>query len=322
VPLAVTSLFFADGGRQVFNGTDALRALVASGLVVALVPRSQPTLRIGAAIGLIMVAAAFVLPTPVGGNATRLSLLFAVPIVAAFAPLSRRLVAVAIVTVTVVQTPVTLGTLAGAGRPVTHAGYYQPLLDQLAARGPLSGRIEVPELTGHWDAAYLARAAPLARGWLRQADTRLNDDVFYRDPPNAASYRTFLDRNAVQYVAVPDARRTFYGRRETALIAAGLSYLRPLWHGRHWTLYVVADAVPVVAQPARLLSYGAAVISLWAPAGADIAVRMRWFSRLRVSGPDGRGCLQRGGNQVVVVRTTVAGVYRISSTVAGRGSTC
>jgi hypothetical protein len=42
---------------------------------------------------------------------------------------------------------------------------------------PLTGRVEVPEMAGHWDAVYLARGLPLARGWLRQTDVRLNDEV-------------------------------------------------------------------------------------------------------------------------------------------------
>ena len=61
--------------------------------------------------------------------------------------------------------------ITGAGKPVTRAAYFQPLADELRRLGPLSGRVEVPELTGHWDAAYLARSVPMARGWLRQTDT-------------------------------------------------------------------------------------------------------------------------------------------------------
>ncbi|MEP6851349.1 MAG: hypothetical protein ABJA87_01585 [bacterium] len=321
LPLAITSVLFADGGRQVFNRTDALRAVLASALVVVLVPRTRPTLRVGAGVGLLMVAAAFVLPTPVGGNATRLSLLFALPVVGAFATLSRGLVVVAVAAVAVVQTPVTIGTLTGAGRPVTTASYYRPLLAELAGRGSVMGRVEVPELTGHWDAAYLARRVPLARGWLRQTDTELNDDVFYRRLPTAQSYRDFLDRNAVQFVAVADARPTYYGRRERTLIATGLPYLQPVWRGEHWTLYAVTAPTPVVAAPARLVSYGAASITLSAPAATDVTVRLRWFGWLTVSGPNG-ACLRRSNGQTVTLHTTTAGQYRIGSALTGSGPAC
>ena len=68
---------------------------------------------------------------------------------------------------------------------------------------------------------------PLARGWLRQLDTKLNDDVFYKNKPTATTYQQFLTDNAVEYVAVPDARLTYYGKREATLIDGGLELPRP-----------------------------------------------------------------------------------------------
>ena len=43
-------------------------------------PTRHQAVRLGALLGLVMVAAAYLLPTPVGGNAIRLTLLFAVPV--------------------------------------------------------------------------------------------------------------------------------------------------------------------------------------------------------------------------------------------------
>ena len=83
-------------------------------------------------------------------------------------------------------------------------------------------------MAGHWDSVYLARGVPLARGWLRQTDVRLNDAVFYRRRPTPTTYRTFLLDNAVQYVALPDAELTQYGRDERALIDTNLPYLADL----------------------------------------------------------------------------------------------
>ena len=91
-----------------------------------------------------MVAAAYFLPTPVGGNAIRLTLLFAVPVVAAFVDWRWWAAALAVVAAAVVQTPVTLGTLTGAGSPDTRASYYAPLLAEIRSQGQLTGRVEVP----------------------------------------------------------------------------------------------------------------------------------------------------------------------------------
>ena len=43
---------------------------------------------------------------------------------------------------------------------------------------------------------------------------------------------------------MPDARLTYYGKREATLISGGLGYLDPIWKNDHWTLYRVADADP------------------------------------------------------------------------------
>ncbi|MCW2525570.1 MAG: hypothetical protein JWM76_430 [Pseudonocardiales bacterium] len=316
IPVALIAGLFSDGGTQVFNGHDAIRAFLASALLIAFVAARYRVLAIGGAVGLVMVALAFLLPTPIGSNSTRLSLLFAVPLVAAFASFEWWLAAIAVVIAVVVQTPVTLGTLTGAGKPVTGAAYFQPLADELKRRGPLSGRVEIPELTGHWDAAYLARSVPLARGWLRQTDTKLNDNVFYKHLPTPASYRQFLDRNAVEFVAVADARPTYYGRRETTLISTGMPYLHKVWSDKHWSLYSVTDPTPVVSAPAELVSYSADNVVVRAPANAEIPLKLRWFRWLSVD----QGCLHNSDDQIVL-RTTGAGNYTISSTLRG-GSQC
>ena len=111
------------------------------------------------------------------------------------------------------QPPVTSEIYRLAGVPATHDSYYQPLVNAIDEHSRLTGRVEVPEINGHWDAALLAKNVPEARGWLRQLDTKLNNDVFFKHPPTAASYRAWLTKNAVQYVAVPDAKLTPGGRR-------------------------------------------------------------------------------------------------------------
>ena len=320
VPLAIIAGLFADGGRQVFAGNDAIRALLASALVVAFVPWRHGSIRIGGLIALVMVAVAFLAPTPVGSNSARLSLLFAVPLVAAFVTFDWWLALAAVALTVVVQTPVTFGTLTGAGRPVTRAAYFRPLAEEFTRLGPLTGRVEVPELTGHWDAAYLARDVPLARGWLRQTDTKLNDDVFYSHLPSATTYRAFLDRNAVQYVAVADARPTYFGRRELTLLKPGLPYLHEVWANEHWTLYAVTDPTPVVGAPATLDSYGADQIVLDAPAHTDVVLHLRWFDWLTVDGAG--GCLRPGSDQQVVLHTGAAGRYRITSGLTSSSRRC
>jgi hypothetical protein len=310
IPVVVISGVFADGGRQLYDPVDALRAALATALAAVLIPRRYQALRIGAGLGVVMVVAAYALPTPVGGNASRLSLLFAVPVVAAFVPWRWWLASLAVLAVVIVQTPVTFGTLTSAGGADTEASYYAPLLNEISAQGQLTGRVEVPELNGHWEAYFVARAVPLARGWLRQVDTELNDDVFYKHKPTTASYQGFLSDNAVEYVAVPDARLTYYGKREAKLINGGLSYLKPIWKSSQWTLYQVQHAVPIVEAPGKLVNEGADSITFTAPPNTAVRINVRNFRWLSASSGS---CLKRDGSTVLFETGPAQTSYVLSS---------
>jgi hypothetical protein len=202
------------------------------------------------------------------------------------------------------------------GVPATHDSYYEPLLTAISHQGPLTGRVEVPETSGHWDAALLARHVPIARGWLRQVDTSLNDDVFFAHPPTAATYRDWLARNAVQYVAVPDTQLTKGGQREQALVDSGLPYLRLAWQGAHWQLYAVQHPEPIVGAPGQLVSMDAARIVVTAPPGSTVLLRVRWFTWTTLT-PRSNGCIAPDHGQVMLRTTPGAGAarYVISSSV-------
>jgi len=50
------------------------------------------------------------------------------------------------------------------------------------------------------------------------------------------------------WVAVADAQRDYLSEDEVALIDSGLDYLDPVWTSDDWTLYRVADPVPIGAD--------------------------------------------------------------------------
>lgn len=282
VPAATLSLVFADPGHALFSANDALRAIAISVVVVAVVPIVE--IRIGATVGAVLVLVLFLVSTPIGVSSARLTLLFAIPVVTAYGALKGRWVALVVAIAVLAQPPITLGTLRYAGSDATQAGYYSPLLDRIAAAGPLTGRVEVPELIGHWEAYYVARRIPIARGWLRQTDIGRNHDVFYDQRPNAQSYRAFLQRTAAQYVAIADAPATYYARREIQLIDAGLPYLREVWRSAHWRLYTVDGATAIVSPPGLLVAEDAAHITLEAPPGSVVELRLRWWRWLTLDG--------------------------------------
>ncbi len=313
ISVAVTAVVFGDGGRQPFSFLDCLKSVIVLGIVLATVPRRCHPIRLGAGLGILLVLAAFVLPTPVGSNSTRLSLLFALPIAASFVHWRNRpLTIAALVAVLALQLPVGPGTIASTGRASGYSGYYNPVIAAINARGRLTGRVEVPEMAGHWDSVYLARGVSLARGWLRQTDVRLNDAVFYKRKPTEGSYRQFLTDNAVQYVAVPDAQLTAFGRNENDLIAQHLPYLLPVWRDEHWTLFEVLDFAPLVSSPSAVISQNPDAIVVTAASDRAVRVRLRWYPWLGMESTDKGSCIGQDG-LYVTLKTVKGGNYTFNS---------
>jgi hypothetical protein len=275
--------------------TDTVHAVVTGLVVAVLVP--VRAVRIGALLSSAGVLAASLIHTPVGLNATRLAVMFALPVLAAFAVLPRRrsgmpawAVVVLLAVVAWWQPPVVANDVRDIGNPSADPAYFRPLLDRLAAE-TLTGRVEIPPTRSYWEAASMAEI-PLARGWLRQADIDRNP-LFFTTVPGAAgtgveltadSYRAWLDHEAVQFVAVPDAELAWPGREEAALVTGGLPYLTLIWTQRHWRLYAVTAPRPIIAAPATLVRQDAASIVLDAPSAGEIAVRVRHHRWLTVSG--------------------------------------
>ncbi|MFG3298694.1 hypothetical protein [Micromonospora chersina] len=322
-PLAVTGLLFGEGGWMNISRADTLHAVVTSLLVAALV--AYRPVRAGALLSAAGVLAAALLHTPVGLNATRLVVMFALPVLAAAATLPRRLtdhrpvraagepgpavarrrravgaVALAALLAAVCwwQPPVVTADLASADDPTADPAYFAPLRAELDRRG-LTGRVEVPPTRNYWEAAHLGEV-PLARGWLRQADIARNP-LFFTTVPGASgtgvpltagTYRAWLAENAVQYVAVPDVELSWVGRPEAELVRAGLPYLAEVWSGPHWRLYAVTDPTPLVRAPGELVRQDAATVTFRAPAPGPVPVRVRHDRWLTVNGgatlaPDG-----------------------------------
>ena len=136
---------------------------------------------------------------------------------------------------------------AGRGDPALSVEFYAPLLDQLAARGA-DGPIEVVPSLRRGEAAFVAPVVATARGWSRQVDIRRNP-IFYDGTLNAATYRGWLDDNAISYVAIANGPYEWAATDEAALVRRGLSYLQPVWSDRAWTLYAVTSPRPVAIVP-------------------------------------------------------------------------
>jgi len=300
VPIVALNVAFPVGGVEPFVFSAFIAIPLLAALVLWLVPPEYRALRIGAVLYALGALVAFFVATPLGGNVTRLGALFAGPVLALVLWPRGRWVVLA------VSLPLLYWQLIApvrdvrkaANDPATEAAFFAPLnaeLDRLA-RQEGAFRVEIPPTKNRWEADYVAQEHPIARGWLRQLESD-DLDLFTEGELDADSYRDWLDRHAIAYVAVPDAPRDYLAVDEVALIDSGLPYLRPVWSSDEWRLYEVEDPTPIGAD-----SVGVDSLTIEAPRPGDYELGVnsnRWWGVA-----DGDACVgDRDGRTVVEAST-------------------
>jgi hypothetical protein len=323
-PTVVTLVLFAQGGSEPFVASAFWPALAGALLVAALLPTAERTLRIAALLYAVALLTAFVIQTPLGGNASRLGALAAGPVVLG-ALAGRRgtlaLVALALPLAYWPLYPAVRDVVRASGDPSLRAGYHAPLIDYLRSRpGQGAFRVEIPFTENHWEARHVAGGRDpiaIARGWERQLDRRYGE-LFYDGSLDAASYRAWLDERAVAYVAVPDVALDYAGRDEAALIDAGLPYLREVWRNEHWRVYAVSRPAPLAAGAGA--GAGATLddkdtFTVRARRAGDVIVRVHHTRWWRVTG--GRACVSAAPGEQTRVRIFRPGTVRIQARLTG-----
>ncbi len=313
VPMVAVAMLFRDGGIQPFSLDSAKLVIAMSIGVIFLVPPQYRVVRVGAMLAAVGLFALFLFPSPIGFNAARLTLLFAVPVVAATANLNWSRLALAILLICWWQPPLVLGDLGNAGNVAAHRPFFQPLMDELHRLGPV-GRVEVVPLHDHWESTYIADAVPIARGWERQVDVGRNGLFYGRSPAGTLTgdrYLLWLYDNAVTYVALPvGSRLDNWGQEEAALIDATLPYLDYVWGNDNWQLYRVRSSNPLVSAPGVLVRSDATGVTFDMKRPGTVVIRVRWSRWLTLDGP--QGCLTRA-DKWTVGRIDKPGRYRVSS---------
>ncbi len=302
VPTIAVSLAFGNGGYQTFAGKQALVSLLVCLAVAGLCWR-RPVVRWGGLLAAVLIAAAYLLPTPVGATATRLPELFAAPIVVAVATVPLVALIAAAASIVLLLPPVSITEVQERGDPALSAEFYAPLLNQLAV-SRAAGPIEVVPTKRRGEVAFVAPAVAIARGWSRPADTGRNA-IFYNGTLDADTYRKWLDDNAVSYVAISQAPYDWSAPDEVTLVRGGLPYLSEVWSDRTWTLYAVANPRPVISPPGQVIARDAVSLTVSLPDSGEYVVRVRWSRYLTVS----NGCMRPtddGWSMVVVERPGTA----------------
>ncbi|MFL6101228.1 MAG: hypothetical protein ACJ71T_14880 [Actinomycetales bacterium] len=284
---------FGGGGWFPFPRSSLLSVLIFCVLGLALVRRGFRSFRLALVLygGAALVICTF--HNPVGGNVARLGALVGGPVAAAVLGARNQWRALAVLAVPLAAWQLwPLGTAVdrSIGDPSSRPAYYAGLAGFLRTQDPGAGRVEVPSLRQHWEAYYIPRVFPIARGWERQLDLRDNE-VLYRPDLTPEALHDWLVANGVGLVALPDAPLDYWSRREGQLVAAGQPWLTPVWSDAHWRVWRVADSTGLAGNGARLTrldvdSFAVSVDQL----GASV-VRIHWNPFWEVSA--GLACLRK-----------------------------
>jgi hypothetical protein len=327
IPALFLSVAFPEGGPEPFVASSFWPTLITTGLVLVALPYEERELRIGCALYALATIAAYLIASPMGGNIVRLGGLFGGPLLACLIWRRRPWVLAALALPLLYwqwNAPVR-DWIRAHGDPSIEASYYKPLLSFLDANaGGAPFRIEIPFTANHWESAHVAPHYPLARGWERQLDKKYND-LFYADELDPARYRSWLDDNAVRYVAVPDARMDVSAEDERDLVLSGeLPWLKQVWAGSHWRVFAV-DRPRLLADGARVTRLGADSVDLTAPRAGDVRLRVHFSPYWAVVRGD--ACVGDDGNGWTRIRVRKPGTIRIATSFAigrivSRGPRC
>jgi hypothetical protein len=299
LPVLALAALFPGEGAMPFPALDFGWLVALFGAFALLVPRDERALRIGAGLYVLAVAASFAVANPIGGNISRLGECLGTPLAACVLwPARRRLLVMAVVPLVLLQWMPALATFGSDKRdPSTHAAYFAPLIAFLQSNSSPAGRVEVVPTKLHWEAAYVAPAVPLARGWERQLDTADNAVFYTVGALTPASYRAWLIDNGVRYVA-----------------------LELVWRNAHWRVLAVRGARGIVDGPARLVALDGGAVTLDATRPGNILVRVRYSPRWSLV--QGAGCVASGPDGWTEVEASHSGELQLALQLVGaaRGS--
>ncbi|WP_206322587.1 DMT family transporter [Streptomyces sp. HNM0575] len=297
VVVALCAVLFPFQGLQPIPWWSALFPLAGALPAFLLVPRSWRTVRLGALVYAAGVVLTWLIPSQVGSNVERLSLLFGVVVLLAAAPLvvrgewrSRRGMAMA------------AALVIAAGWQIGKPSYdvfattpddawtreLGPLVQQLKRVDASRGRVEVVPVRSHREASALAPYVNLARGWNRQADTDRNPVFYENGGLTEKSYHRWLRRWAVRYVVLPSSPPDGAGKEEAEIVRRGQPYLKEVWSGVHWRLYRVADPLPMAEPPASVEHAGAGEVRVRVRERGAVLVRIPWSPWLGLVDREGR----------------------------------
>ena len=235
---------------------------------------------------LVINLAVFVVPSPIGANATRLYAVGAGAMIWLACRARRPLLSrsktglILAATLAVQLAPYANSAYASfEARASATPQFWRPAISFLQQHRTHSRRVEVVATADHWEAYYMARAdISLARGWYRQLDFPQNA-LLYRAHINPASYRRWLRRLGITYVLLPRTALDYSGVAEAQLLRSGRSGLQLVWHTANWSIYRLPDSVGLISAGSIVpgeVRMGANTVTFVAPRPGRYTIRVRY----------------------------------------------
>lgn len=283
VPLAVMLLLFSEGGWFPFRWQSLLMVVINVG-ILAWVARRQPIIRTSILLYAALVAFAFLVKSPLGGNVVRLAWLATGALGVLFVSKQRRIVVFAISVLTLVWN----GVYLPIGRPLSVASadssFYAPVAKFMSSV-PGVHKVEVVSTNVRRESDLLAMSFPLARGWQTQID-RDRNALFYSNTLTAAAYLQWLQDNAVSFVAVPKKFVHSEAQQEAAIAASMASDLGLVFEDTNWRIYEVLDAEPLATNSTDVVGVSPEQLHVRASRTGWTTIRFRFTPMYKVTAGD------------------------------------
>lgn len=305
------SLAFPEGGTEPFVFSSFQPAILVAAAVFVALPREEKLLRYSVAVYAAVLAAAFLINSPMGGNATRMGSLLLGPALAFGLWRRQRFALILLVPILVYWqwSPVIRDLENVHAQPSVEAGYYAPVRDFLRGTPNRTAyRVEVLPAEHHWESTYVPRGVYIARGWERQLDRKLNP-IFYEDQLTFDEYRNWLDELGVGFVAVPDAPLDYAAESEAMLIAREPPYLEQAFTSPDWTVYRVRDPSPLAVGAGDLVKLTPEGFVVDADAPGTVLVRVHWTPYWSIE--QGTGCVEQSPGGYTTLDVTEPGRFRV-----------
>jgi hypothetical protein len=242
----------------------------------------------------VLAIAAYLVPSPLGGNATRLVDYIGAPLIwilLARQRQERRLWMPVVAVVGAIAlggqlAPTIVSAAVALGSRSDNPAFWSGAIRFLHDTANPNFRVESVDTADHWDAYYLPAAGiPIVRGWFRQSDFPDNT-VLYQDAVSATRYQRWLRRNGVRYVVLPHDTLDYSAVSEARLLQSGHSGLRVDYQDPFVTIYALRDPTPLLVAPphrrATVLAFGHTTVALWVSGAGNYALAVNYTPYWRI----------------------------------------